>query len=152
MMSSRVSLLEKFGVSFIVMSYFGYTHQSFLVLSQLSRRSRIMLDTYYEEFLNSMIGNNANFEKIINEELSHLPWDLFRYSIILFTESCLQSFIDMIEKINDKSGYYFNENYMNNRLLVEKLLIDSDLVEMLHLNLELLKKTKAIKYIWLCIV
>ena len=52
MLSSRVSLLERFGKCSTIMTYFGATHKSFLILTQLSRDTRETLDYNYEAFLN----------------------------------------------------------------------------------------------------
>ena len=55
MLSSHISLLERFGTCSTIMTYFGATHKSFLILTQLSRDTRVMLDYNYEIFLNWMI-------------------------------------------------------------------------------------------------
>ena len=65
MLSTRNPLLTKFGVAFTIMSYYEQTHQSFLLLSKLTKQSRIMLDENYEAFLNSMIANNASIDEEI---------------------------------------------------------------------------------------
>ena len=59
MMSTRIDLVEKFGVCTVLMSYYGTTDQSFLLLSQINSKSREMLDMFYEEILNSMINNTT---------------------------------------------------------------------------------------------
>ena len=38
MLSTNIALFEKFGVRAVLMSYYGTTDQSFLLLSQLNRK------------------------------------------------------------------------------------------------------------------
>ena len=142
MMTSRVPLLEKFGVSFIVVSYFGSTHQGFLLLSKLNKRSRAMLDENYEAFLNSMIGNNVSNKSL---EWLNLPWDLFKYNIVLRNNNALNRFIKMISNINDRNGFYFNEHFMHSRLWIEEFILSANLAEKVYPHLELLKSTEAIQ-------
>ena len=51
MLSSHISLLKRFGKCSIIMTYFGAAHKSFLILTQLSRDAREMLDYNYDAFL-----------------------------------------------------------------------------------------------------
>ena len=146
MISLRAPLLEKFGIWTVVMSYFGKTHQSFILLSKLNKQSRAMLDKNYEAFLNSMIKNNVclKFNRRTKSTL-YLPWDLFKYSICLFDENALNTFINVIQKIKDKNGYYFSKHFMHSRLCINEFIILSDLIENFYPKIEQLKTFEAIK-------
>ena len=145
MQSSHISLLERFGTSSTIMTYFGATHKSFLILTQLSRNTREMLDYNYEAFLNWMIWNNSTLNlKNDNKNILDLPWDLYKYWIYFDSESKVISFIELLQNINDKNGYYFNEHYMSNRLLTKKLIVRGRFLKLLHPHLELLKKTEVL--------
>ena len=148
MMTTRIPLLEKFGVCTVVMSYYGLTHRSFLLLSKLSSKSREMLDINYEGFLNSMMGNlfwieldSSHIDKLMIE----LPWDLFKYNIILSLESVLEVFLKIIENISSKTGHYFNEHFMHSRLWIDHITVGTNLAKKLYLSLDLLKKTEVIE-------
>ena len=145
-MAYHISLLEKLGVTSIVMSYFGYTHRAFLILTRLSRQSRKMLDQNYDAFMNSMVWNNAHFDIQEDIKLLKLPWNLFRYSIKLYNRIILLEFIKIIENISNNSGYYFNDHFMHSRLCIDKIIVDIELIEPLYLDLELLMKTKVIEH------
>ena len=148
MLSSYIPLLERFGTSFTIMSYFGKTHRSFLLLSKLSRQSRSMLDQNLEEFLNSMIGNNTCLKiDEENKEALSLPWSLFGYKISFPTETNLDLLIKIIENIHNKIGYYFNGHFINQRLCFNgSISFRTNVVEKLYQNLELIKKTEVISY------
>ena len=123
MLSSHVSLLEKCGTCSTIITYFRATHKSFLILTQLSRDTREMHDYNYEAFLNWMIWNNSTlYLQYVKKKITDLPWDLFKYWIYFGCESKVIPFIELIQNINDKNEYYFNEHYMSNRLIINKTL------------------------------
>ena len=148
MMSTRIDLVEKFGVCTVLMSYYGTTDQSFLLLSQINSKSREMLDTFYEEILNSMINNTTCLwlDKKFKRKL-YLPWDLFIFKIILDSEIKANTFLQFLQDINDRKGYYFNQHFMHTRLWIEPIEIDDKLVAILYPSLELLKTTEVNDYI-----
>ena len=143
MQSSQVRILEKFGVSSVVMPYFGYAHQSFLLLSWLSKGSRAMLDDFYREIVywlfkeNMMISINDQ-----NTKAMFLPSDLFKFTIDLKNESILQEFIEFIRMKYQHKGYYFNAHYMHERLRICSLLIRLDLIQELVSDFDILNSIK----------
>ena len=149
MIAFRISLLENFGTCSVIASYYGPTHQSFLLLSQLSKESRKMLDDNYEGILNSLIGTAIwlNVYEDEQKDLLSLPWDLFRYDISLCSQITVDLFIQLIERIRNKEGYFFNEHFMHNRLCIERLDLDSELYENFELLLEFLKTTEILYFI-----
>ena len=148
MMSTRIDLVEKFGVCTVLMSYYGTTDQSFLLLSQINSKSREMLDTFYEEILNSMINNTTCLwlDKNFKKEL-YLPWNLFKLKIMLDSDIKANIFLQFLQDINDKKGYYFNQHFMYTRLWIESIEVKDNLVAILYPSLELLKTTEVSDYI-----
>ena len=148
MMSSRISLLEWFSTCTLVMPYFGPTHKSFLLLSQLSKGSRKMLDEFFEEILNWLKENLVclTIEYDFQIELMFLPANLFKFSIKLNTIQALESFVKLIERINNKKGYYFNENYMHNRLCIEKMYVYSNILSLKEEDIEFSQNTVIINH------
>ena len=148
MMSTRIDLVEKFGVCTVLMSYYGTTDQSFLLLSQINSKSREMLDMFYEEILNSMINNTTclwldkNFRR-----KRYLPWNLFKFKIMLDLEIKAKTFLQFLQDINDRKGYYFNQHFMHSRLWIESIEVKGKLVAILYPSLELLKTTEVSDYI-----
>ena len=145
-MCSRISLLEKFGTCTVIMPYFGHTHRSFLLLSQLNKGSREMLNEFYEGILNWLIETTIwlrlNYDD--QKKILFLPWNLFRFDLILNSKVKIESFILLIESIHNKKGYYFNEHFMHSRLCLERLHIESSLLELSDTTFELFQKTKII--------
>ena len=149
MLSTNIALFEKFGVRSVLMSYYGTTDQSFLLLSQLNRKLREMLDESYEGILNSMI-NNATCLRIGNKDEEwklSLPWNLFKFKILLDSEEVLNKFLLHINNINDRKGYHFNQHYMHSRLWIDSLEIDQKYVNILYPSLEILKSIEVVDYI-----
>ena len=149
MLSTNIALFEKFGVRAVIMSYYGTTDQSFLLLSQLNRKLREMLDESYEGILNSMI-NNATcllINREDNEWKLSIPWNLFKFRIYLNSEEITKTFLLHINNIKDRKGYYFNQHYMHSRLWIDSLEIDQKYVNILYPSLELLKSIEVIDYI-----
>ena len=148
MMSTRIDLVEKFGVCTVLMSYYGTTDQSFLLLSQINSKSREMLDMFYEEILNSMINNTTCLwlDKNFKKEL-YLPWNLFKLKIMLDSDIKANIFLQFLQDINDKKGYYFNQHFMHTRLWIESIEVKDNLVAILYPSLELLKTTDVSDYI-----
>ena len=147
MMSYHINLLGKFGTSSLIMPYYGETHKIFLLLSQLDRQSRDMLDGNFDAFLNWMIRNLTCLNiDAYNEEMLLIPWNLFRFSFNLMEESILNKFIRLIERINNKEGFYFNANFMHSRLWIDQIKIDTKFVNKLSPIMDLLKIIEVTDY------
>ena len=148
MMSYHINLLGKFGTSSVIMPYYGETHKSFLLLSQLDRQSRDMLDGNFDAVLNWMMWNLTclNIDGY-NKEMLLMPWNLFKFSFNLVEESMLNVFIRLIERIKNKEGYYFNANFMHSRLWIDQIKIDTKFVNKLSPIIDLLKIIEVTDYI-----
>ena len=143
MQSSQVRILEKFGVSSVIVPYFGYAHQSFLLLSRLSKGSRAMLDDFYREIVNWLFEWNIIISiDDQNAKALFLPSDLFKFKIDLNNESILQEFIEFIRMKYQHKGYYFNAHYMHERLRISKLYIWSELIQELAPDHDILNSIK----------
>ena len=108
-----------------------------------------MLDESYEGILNSMINNTTCLRIDCQDEqwkLS-LPWNLFKFRIVLTSNEITKEFLLHINNINDRKGYYFNQHYMHSRLWIDSLEIDQKYVNILYPSLELLKSIEVIDYI-----
>ena len=149
MLSTNIALFEKFGVRAVIMSYYGSTDQSFLLLSQLNRKLREMLDESYEGILNSMINNTTCL--IIGRQGEEwklsLPWNLFKFKIWLDSAEAIKTFIWYINSINDRKGYYFNQHYMHSRLCINSLEVNHQYANILYPSIELLKSIEVYDYI-----
>ena len=79
---SRIHILESFPLVSIVMPYYGATHKMFLLLSEFSKQTRLILIDYYNEFRRHMFDYNQK-RWITIKDLSKLciPWDLFKFII-----------------------------------------------------------------------
>ena len=145
MQSSQVRILEKFGVSSVIMPYFGYAHQSFLLLSRLSKGSRAMLDDFYREIVNWLFEWNILISiDDQNTKAMFLPSDLFKFKIDLKNESILQEFIEFIRMRHLHKGHYFNAHYMHERLRISSLYILPNLINKLAPDFDILISTKII--------
>ena len=92
MEKSGISLLEKFSTTTVIMPYYGPAHSSFLVLSKLNRKSREMLDQFYEEILNWMLKYAICLTiDDRREELLLLPINLFKFLIFLNWDSTIKA-------------------------------------------------------------
>ena len=144
-MSTSILIFKKFGVCLKIMSYFDHIHQSFLLLSHLNRESREKLDENYEAFLNGLIRNSArNDFKEKHEKNRYLPCDLFLFNIILNTEVDIASFLEVVDNIHNKKGYYFNKHCMHTRLYSELIWIDDEFVDKLYPHLDYLKDIEIV--------
>ena len=145
METSQVRILQKIGVSSVVMPFFGYAHQSFLLLSRLSRGSRSMLVDFYREMVNWLFEWNMNIEVTEdNVNILFLPSDLFKFWIDLKDEGTMNKFIEFITMKHQHKGHYFNEHYMHERLWISNLSILPDLIQKLIPYFDILKTIKVI--------
>ena len=147
-MSTSIPIFQKFGVCLTVMSYFGYTHQSFLLLSHLNRESREKLDESYEAFLNRLMPNLAwNDFKEEQKKNIDLPCDLFQFNLMLNTEADIASFLGVVDNIHNKKGHYFNHHYMHSRLYSDLAWIVVEFADKLYPHLDSLKDIEIVEYI-----
>ena len=145
MEKSQVRILEKFGVSSIVMPYFGYAHQSFLLLSRLSRGSREMLVDFYREMVNWLLEWNTLIDVTYNSiKTLFMPSDLFKFWIDLKDEGTMNKFIEFITMKHQHKGHYFSQHYMHERLWISNLFIQPDFIQKLIPYFDILKSVKAI--------
>ena len=122
MEKSQVRILEKFGVSSVIMPYFGYAHRSFLLLTRLSRGSRAMLDDFFREMVNWLFEWNLKISiDDHNTKMLFLPSDLFKFWIDLKDEETINKFIEFLTMKHQHRGHYFNEHYMHDRLWIMTL-------------------------------
>ena len=145
-MPTCINLFEKFGVCTVLLPYYGTVDRSFLLLSQLNWRSRVMIDDYFEEILNWLIWNITllKIDEEWQEKFLLLPSNLFKFEIILNWEELVNTFLSKIQSINDKKGYYFNEHFMHSRLYIELLRVKDNFVLKLFPHIDLLKTTEII--------
>ena len=146
METSQVRILQKFGVSSVVMPYFGYAHQSFLLLSQLNRGSRAMLDDFYPEMIYWLYEWNMRILITdYNTKMLYLPSDLFKYSIDIKDETILREVIQFIKIIYQHKGHYFNSHNMHERLWITNLDIQSEFIQELVPYFDILKSIKLVE-------
>ena len=83
MESISIPIMESFPLVSIIMPYYGYCHEMFKILSELSASIRINLADYYPEFRRFMLKYAKVLENIKIKELSEtkLPLDLFKFKI-----------------------------------------------------------------------
>ena len=144
MLSSRIWLLEKFGTSLVVISYFGPAHKSFLLLSQFNKKSREMMDKKFEGIMNWIVRTSICLKIEVNIKRIFLPWNLFRFDISINTEQWMKAFLKLIQNINDKNGYFFNEHFLHSRLLIDQLNIKTELIKNLYPAIKLLEEIEII--------
>ena len=149
MLSTRISLLERFGICSVLIPYYGSAHQSFLLLSKLSRNSREMLDSFYDEFMKLIDKNTicVTIDEKWHEKMLFLPWNLFRFEIIINWETLVNAFLKLVDNIHNKEGYFFQEHYMHSRLCIDALRLNEDFVQDLYHSLEIMKWIEVIDYI-----
>ena len=141
--ATQVRILEKFGVSSVVLPYFGYAHQSFLLLSRLSRRSRAMFDDFYREIVNWLFEWNMWVSTTDhNTKILYLPSDLFKYSIDLNDKNILNEFVEFIKMRHQHIGHYFNEHYMHERLWITNFYIRPEFIQELVSYFDILNSIK----------
>ena len=77
-----IPILESFPIISVVMPYFGYTHKMFLVLSVISKRTRLVLINNYTQFRRYMrqycLVKDVSIKTL---STTHLPCDLFAFNI-----------------------------------------------------------------------
>ena len=148
--ATRVRILEKFGVSSVVLPYLGYAHQSFLLLSRLSRGSRAMLDDFYREVINWLFELNMWISIADhNTKMLYLPSDLFKFQIDLDDKNILNEFVEFIKMRHQHKGLYFNEHYLHERLWISTLYIRPEFIQELVPYFDYFKVNKTYRWKWL---
>ena len=146
-METRIQVLEKFSSWTKVLPYLGFAHNSFLLLSRMSKRSRVLLDEHYEGIINwlsEFIMNIHITEQNINALF--LPSDLFQFSISLKTEKAVKIFANFISQLQEKKGYYYKESkFMHDNLKISSCLIDVKYINILYLQIDFLKTLKILQ-------
>ena len=136
MEGTRISIFEKISLISLIMPFYSYSHNAFLVLASLWMRTRNKLDEFYEEFRNTMKNKwmsltvEDNFRKLL------LPNDLFSYTIIIKTSDEALKFIEFISRIVNKQGYYFRNHYMHEHIKILSISVFSSQVEVLYSKIE----------------
>ena len=142
----RIMLLGNFALISIVMPYYEPTHRSFILLSSLWKKSRDKLDEFYDEFINLMKNYwyLISVDLFTNHQRLQLPSNLFILNFIEIKQN-IDYFINFINNIKSKIGYYFNNHYMHDKLMIfsDKILIDLSQLELLYPYWETLKSLKA---------
>ena len=102
MESYRIPVLEKYSLMLKTLPYYSYTHNAWLLLSFFSQKSRKIFKDNHKAFLNWMEKNLMrvwiNYENI--KRRYFLPWDLFKFRIIIRSEEHATYFKKWIVSIN----------------------------------------------------
>ena len=102
MESYRIPILEKYSLMLKTLPYYSCTHKAWLLLSCFSQKSRKNLKDNCKAFLNWMDSNLMevwiNYENI--KRRYSLPWDLFKFRIIIRSEEHATYFKKWIVNIN----------------------------------------------------
>ena len=148
MLPSRVPMLERFSTCSIIIQYYDAAHKSFLMLSQLSRDSREMMDMNFEAILNVMLETTILLRfSDRSKSIMCFPWNLFRFTMEFNDNNGIKRLIKCIDNLNNKIGFYFNKRYMHNRLCILKIVVHIDIIKDLNPYTELLKNTEVIRSI-----
>ena len=122
---NKIPIFEKFSLVSIMMPYYAPAHKAFLLLSALYHGSRKRLDEYFDGFVNIMRVYSLRIQ--INRSWGPirftLPSTLFQFKIELAHTKDIDDFISFIKRISKSEGRYFNQHYMNNRVLLVNDLI-----------------------------
>ena len=145
MLWSQIRILQKFGVTSVIMPYFDFAHKSFLLLSQLNHGSRSMLNEFYSELINCLFQWAMSISTGDHDwNVMLLPSNLFKLRIDLKNENIIQQFIEFIEMIHHRKGYYFNSHYMHEQLWITSLHISWNYIQKLVPYFDILKPMKLV--------
>ena len=143
MENDRVNILDSFAIISKIMPYYGWTHKYFLVLSQLWSSTRSKLDEFYHEF--RMIKEKSLFHlKIssLNIDKLFFPNDLFTFEVELKSKEDASMFILFIKNLQQKDGWYFNDNYMHEDVSIFVIHMSFDLTNELEPYVGAMKSIK----------
>ena len=142
----RIPILENFAIISIIMPYYSFSHNGFLLLSTLCTKSRSKLDEFYEEFRNSMRNYCMKIISRINANWIYLPSDLFKFSISVNVEKDAKNMIWFISNLVSKKGNYFNKYYMSDKISVNKIVITFEFLEMFESYIESMRSIEVFFY------
>ena len=77
-----------------------------------------------------------------------LPCDLYRFKLVLKDEIKFE-FINFIESLSNKSGYYFNSHFMHERVKINDILVSKDLMTELLFYSEAMKSITVVNDVYL---
>ena len=146
------SIFNSFALISVILPYYAPTHKWFLLLSTLWAKTRKKLNDYYWEFRNIM----PRYSLVLSIEWEsknriYLPSDLFCFKFVNFTSKELPIFIDLINNLSNKRGWYFGFHYMHELLNIKDVVISSGLIKkMFHLSdiLNSIKVYGSSKFSW----
>ena len=69
-----------------------------------------------------MIKYWLNVEISCSSDNINLPWDLFRFTF-RYSKEVEAKFIEFIESVSNRTGYYFNEHYMSELIQIDDIKI-----------------------------
>ena len=110
MESNYIQIIENLPLISVIMPYYGYTHRAFLVLSELSKRSRTALIKNYKIFRRIMLKFSMVMEISIQdlEELI-IPLDMFKCKIDEFSsENEILSLLKFVNTFKNKISIFMH--------------------------------------------
>ena len=140
MIGSRIGILEKFGVSSVTMAYYGPAHKSFMLLSTFSQKSREMLDAFFDAILFSFL-ESATVLSISDDNIKsiYLPSSLFRFNINLKNDIATTEFINFLDNLQARKGYYFNKHFMHDQLCIWRIYVETNITQKLGPYVDIMK-------------
>ena len=146
MEKNRIDFLESFGVCSEILRFFGYAHNSFLLMTKLNKKTREVLDFNYEAIINWLEENKIDvcFNRH-NTSMMLLPFDLFNFDIYLDWDEITECFIEIINAIRMKKGWYFKEHFMHENLCIYDIRVGVEQTKLLYSYNEEFKLIKTRK-------
>ena len=147
METNRVWLFDRISLISVIIPYYSKTDQAFLLLSSLCSKSRNKLIEFYDEFKKIMKNYWSYLHlDIYNIKLIYLPSDLFIFDIMLTNVTSTEIFIDFVNCLKQKQGYYFENHFMHEQLMFNNIQIYSNLTESLSSLRDTLRTLKTFNY------
>ena len=145
-MESRIPILENIVLNSVIMPYYSYTHKAFLLLSSMCSRSRRKLDDFYEEFRSAMKNYCMNIYQNRNQKVLSLPWDLFRFKFSVSSIEKANCFIEFLNNLKERKGYYFNTHFMHEQIWLTNIVLYTIFIEKILPYVEDMKQINAFLY------
>ena len=142
-MERKIRIFENFALVSNIIPYYSYSHSSYLLLAQLCKGSRMKLYEFYQEFKTIMRPYCILIAPESNSKLWNLPWDLFWFSFQLEEYQQVLAFINFIENVKERRGWYFIDHYLSDQIYIDELLINVSLIQHLHSYLDDLKSIEV---------
>ena len=140
----KIPMLSRLDTISHIMSYYGQTHQAFLLLSSLCSKTRCKLDEFYDEFV-YLMKENWRYIQIYLTYQNILPNDLFEIFINLHNQKPINAFIEFIENLRDSKGWYFNSHYMHSKAKIrDPISVDIYYIKKLYPYVGVLKSTQVV--------